>query len=1017
MENAIHARDKVGVQDFVLLENYEDEDCFVENLRKRFNEDLIYTYIGQVLVSVNPYKNVNIYSPTFVEQHRNVNFYEVPPHIFAIADTCFHLMKDECKDQCILISGESGSGKTEASKKILQYLAAASNHSIAVENVKNKLLQSNPVLEAFGNAKTNRNDNSSRFGKYMDIEFNYMGAPFGGHIINYLLEKSRVVHQNKGERNFHIFYQLISGIDEHSLTKLQLRRDISAYYYLNQGDSGDVGYDDAKQFKIFKDALSAFEFSLEEEEALFLIVASILHTGNCGFIEDNGQAVIAQYKSISTICQLLGCSQDSLKQAFTNKSIEVRGEMVSTPLSRDQAIYARDALAKAIYERLFTWLVGKLNSALDCSSRSKDRTVIGLLDIYGFEVFENNGFEQFCINYCNEKLQQLFIELTLKSEQEEYLREQIEWEPVSYFNNRVICDLIDEKHKGIISILDEECVRPGDASDKSFLEKLEKVVGHHAHFFTHFTADNKMKKSLSRSEFRIKHYAGEVTYKVDAFLDKNNDALYRDLKKAMYNCDNTIIQQLFPKDEFHLKKRPETTATQFKCSLNKLMEILICKEPWYVRCIKPNSQKRPSIFDAKLVRHQIQYLGLMENLRVRRAGFAYRRGYDVFLQRYKSLCPKTWPNYKGTAVDGVRHLVSFLNYKPDEYRFGKTKLFIRFPRTLFETEDAFQHRKEELALIIQRIFRGYRERQKYNKMRRAVTLIAAYWKRHKCILLLRRRRWAASVIRGFIKGFIMRNEPVNEFNKAFVKSVRREWLLRLSKQLPKSVLDNSWPSAPSSCVEASELLKSMHKRCKVQKYCLSITEETKSQFEEKVFAEQLFKDRKRCYASSSNKEVTITEKLKFRHGFEVVYLTTVTKYDRHGYKPRGRILVLTQSSLLILDEKDLRVKYSVNYNDIEGFSLSDLNDGFIVVRVPQDLKQQKGDIILDCGENVVEVVVKLMLNSGIKKSLLKFENDGKISHRFDNGKQGTICCITGSETTVRKDKNGNLIVVNGPNDQ
>lgn len=310
---------------------------------------------------------------------------------YAIADTAYRAMKEECRDQCILISGESGSGKTEASKKILNYLAAVSKHRETVEVVKDKLIQSNPVLEAFGNAKTIKNDNSSRFGKYMDIEFDFLGVPLGGHIINYLLEKSRVIHQNKGERNFHIFYQLISGVDEALLTKLQLRRDPSMYYYLNQGESVNVvGIDDVHHFNLFKAALRPFDFNSEEKESLFLIVASILHMGNTGFFEDNGQAVIAQQKPISIISKLLGCNQDSLKQAFTNKSIEVRNEYVFTPLSRDQAIYARDALAKAIYDRLFTWLVAKLNSSLANNSNQNNKTLIGLLDIYGFEVFEEN---------------------------------------------------------------------------------------------------------------------------------------------------------------------------------------------------------------------------------------------------------------------------------------------------------------------------------------------------------------------------------------------------------------------------------------------------------------------------------------------------------------------------------------------------------------------------------------------------------------------------------------------------
>ncbi|MGH0182807.1 UNVERIFIED_CONTAM: hypothetical protein FKN15_010487 [Acipenser sinensis] len=503
MESALTARDRVGVQDFVLLENFTSEAAFIDNLRKRFKENLIYTYIGSVLVSVNPYKELEIYSKQHMERYRGVNFYEVSPHIYAVSDNSYRAMRTERKDQCILISGESGAGKTEASKKILQYYAVTCPASDKVETVKDRLLQSNPVLEAFGNAKTLRNDNSSRFGKYMDIQFDFKGAPVGGHILNYLLEKSRVVHQNHGERNFHVFYQLIEGGDDDLLRRLGLERNAQQYQYL--------------------------------------------------------------VKLVS-------------------------------PLNLEQAAYARDALSKAVYGRTFSWLVSKINESLAYQDAEypgrKSAAVIGLLDIYGFEVFQHNSFEQFCINYCNEKLQQLFIELTLKSEQEEYEAEGITWEPVQFFNNKIICDLVEEKFKGIISILDEECLRPGDASDLTFLEKLEDKLGGHAHFVTHKLADGKTRKAMGREEFRLLHYAGEVNYNVNGFLDKNNDLLFRNLKEAMCQSENKILNLCFDQSDLTDLKRPETAATQFKASLAKLMEILMSKEPSYVRCIKPNDAKQ-----------------------------------------------------------------------------------------------------------------------------------------------------------------------------------------------------------------------------------------------------------------------------------------------------------------------------------------------------------------------------------------------------------------------------------------
>lgn len=350
---------------------------------------------------------------------------------FAIADSSYRLMVEEFRDQCILVSGESGSGKTEASKKVLQYLAAISHHKPAIGYIKDQLLYSNPVLEAFGNAKTNLNGNSSRFGKLMDISFDAVGTPVGGHINIYLLEKSRVICQNKNEQNFHIFYQMLCGLDDKTLAKLSLKRDPEKYFYLQTDSNGgnlDV-LNEQKQFNVVKEAFKLFNFTEEEEFSVLSIVASILHLGNTGFFDDendNEKTVIGNVKTVKTICQLLAVDLELLKHALTNRTIESRDEELTTFLNRDQAIYARDALAKAVYERLFVWLVKRLNNSLKPKEKSGKNVLMGLLDIYGFEVFERNSFEQFCINYCNEKLQQLFIELTLKQEQEEYLQEQIE---------------------------------------------------------------------------------------------------------------------------------------------------------------------------------------------------------------------------------------------------------------------------------------------------------------------------------------------------------------------------------------------------------------------------------------------------------------------------------------------------------------------------------------------------------------------------------------------------------------
>ncbi|XP_052824673.1 unconventional myosin-Ic isoform X1 [Octopus bimaculoides] len=1038
MESELTKRDHVGLQDFVLLENFTDPDAFKLNLKKRFKENLIYTYIGPVLVSVNPYCQLDIYNNDIMQSYRNINFYELPPHIFAIADAAYRSMRGENRDQCVLISGESGAGKTEASKKLLQYIAACNVHSSEVERVKDRLLKSNPVLEAFGNAKTTRNDNSSRFGKFMDIQFDYKGAPVGGHILNYLLEKSRVIHHAPGERNFHVFYQLLCSKDQELLEKLNLDGDPNKYHYLCQGKSIKIAsIDDKKNFEEMRQALKICDFSCSEEESLFAIVAAVIHLGNITHKEDQGVAKLSLNGHETYIAKLLGCPEEQLIAALENRTIDVRQEKMQTPLNLEQAIYARDALAKGIYDRLFTWIVKKINTSLATKCKEKC-TLLGLLDIYGFEIFQINGFEQFCINYCNEKLQQLFIELTLKSEQEEYQREGIEWEPVQFFNNKIICDMVEGRPIGVIAIMDEECVRPGDPTDLTFLDKLSQTHKDHAHFISHVSADTATRKTIERDQFRLIHYAGEVTYDVKGFLDKNNDLLYRDLKEVMCTATNPIIALCFQKEELISKKRPETAATQFKVSLNQLMDNLMSKEPSYVRCIKPNDSKRSDLFDDQIASHQVKYLGLMENLRVRRAGFAYRRPYEVFLKRYKSLCPSTWPSFNGSHKDGVQCLVKYLKYGEDDYRLGRTKLFIRFPRVLFATEDAFQMKKNCLATQIQAKFKGYRQQQIYKKLRFSAIVLQCWIRQILARKLLERRKRATQIIRKFIKGFMYRKKPVCKENQEFVQYTKYNYLQRLKTKLPKSVLDKSWPPCPELLQKTSTLLCKLCMRNMVLKYCRSISNERKTQMEQKVLAERIFRGQKESYPFSI-KDPFVNNRLATHHEHlrtsvfdatikaqneEIVYATAVTKYDRHGYKPRNRILIVTNQALYVLNEKDFKVKDKITFMQLKRVMTSPLTDGIFVAIVTteengtksggedDDPDYDKGDLILH-SDYLIEALTKIAVATS-KSNLVTVAEGNSITHDVSSGKQGNIQFSKGAVYSVKKNKAGGLVVVAPP---
>ncbi|KAG8450754.1 hypothetical protein GDO86_003141 [Hymenochirus boettgeri] len=981
MESALTARDRVGVQDFVLLENYTSEAAFIENLKKRFKENLIYTYIGSVLVSVNPYKELEIYSKQHMERYRGVSFYEVSPHIYAIADNSYRSLRTERKDQCILISGESGAGKTEASKKILQYYAVTCPASDQVETVKDRLLQSNPVLEAFGNAKTLRNDNSSRFGKYMDVQFDYKGAPVGGHILNYLLEKSRVVHQNHGERNFHIFYQLLEGGEEDLLRRLGLDKNAQNYHYLVKGQCAKVSsINDKNDWKTVRRAMSVINFNEDDVEELLSIVASVLHLGNVQFATDEqGHAQVTTENQIKYLARLLSVDAAILRESLIHKKIIAKGEELNSPLNLEQAAYARDALAKAIYGRTFSWLVSKINKSLAYKGADYhslgSASLIGLLDIYGFEVFQHNSFEQFCINYCNEKLQQLFIELTLKSEQDEYESEGIAWEPVQYFNNKIICDLVEEKHKGIISILDEECLRPGEATDMTFLEKLEDTVKNHPHFVTHKLGDQKLRKSLGRDEFRLLHYAGEVNYSVVGFLDKNNDLLFRNLKEVMCDSGNPIAHQCFDRAELTDKKRPETV----------------------------------------LIRHQVKYLGLIENVRVRRAGFAYRRKYEIFLQRYKSLCSETWPNWEGRAMDGVAVLVKSLGYKPEEYKMGRTKIFIRFPKTLFATEDALELRKQSIATFLQARWKGYTQRKKFLHMKHSAINIQSWWRGNIGRRKASNRKWAVDVVRRFIKGFIHRKKPRCPENEYYLDYIRYSFLMTLLRSMPKSVLDKSWSVPPPSLHEASELLREMCMNNMVWKYCKRISPEWKQQLEQKVVASEIFKDKKDNYPQSvprlfistrlGNEEIN-NKVLQTLENPAILYAVPVVKYDRKGYKPRRRQLLLTDNAAYIVEEAKL--KQRIDYANLSGISVSSLSDNLFVLHVKCDDNKQKGDVVLQ-SDHVIETLTKISITAEKIHNINIIQ--GSIKYTGGHGKEGIIDFTPGSELLIAKAKNGHLSVV------
>uniref|UniRef100_A0A8D3E882 Myosin IF n=1 Tax=Scophthalmus maximus TaxID=52904 RepID=A0A8D3E882_SCOMX len=566
--------------------------------------------------------------------------------------------------------GESGAGKTVAAKYIMGYISKVSGGGSKVQHVKDIILQSNPLLEAFGNAKTVRNNNSSRFGKYFEIQFSRGGEPDGGKISNFLLEKSRVVSQNENERNFHIYYQLIEGTNAQQKEGLGIMTP-DYYYYLNQ--SGTYKVDGTNDSKDFNETMVHSELFISPVYCILPHSITGNKAGNYGQVESTDLLAFPAY--------LLGIDHSRLQDKLTSRKMDSKwggkSESINVTLNQEQATYTRDALAKALYARLFDYLVESINKAIQ---KPHEEFSVGVLDIYGFEIFQRNGFEQFCINFVNEKLQQIFIELTLKAEQEEYVQEGIKWTPIEYFNNKIVCDLIENKLNppGIMSVLDDVCATmhaKGEGADSTLLQKLQAAVGTHEHF------------NSWNSGFVIHHYAGKVSYDINGFCERNRDVLFLDLIELMQSS----------------RPQPAPRSRQANDLVNTLMKCT----PQYIRCIKPNETKRPRDWEESRARHQVEYLGLRENIRVRRAGFAYRRLFSKFLMRYAILTAETWPCWRGPEQQGVLHLLRSVNMDNDQYQMGRTKVFVKNPESLFLLEEMRERKFDTFSRIIQKAWRRY----------------------------------------------------------------------------------------------------------------------------------------------------------------------------------------------------------------------------------------------------------------------------------------------------------------------
>ncbi|XP_020398060.1 myosin-17 isoform X2 [Zea mays] len=696
-----------GVDDMTRL-SYLHEPGVLDNLAVRYAKNIIYTYTGNILIAINPFQRLpSLVDALTMEKYKGANLGDLDPHVFAIADAAYRQMINEGKSNSVLVSGESGAGKTETTKLLMRYLAFLGGRSGTGERtVEQQVLESNPVLEAFGNAKTVRNNNSSRFGKFVEIQFDKSGKISGAAIRTYLLERSRVCQINSPERNYHCFYFLCAAPSE-DLKKYKLG-DPSSFHYLNQSACIQVdGINDAEEYLATRNAMDTVGITDQEQEAIFRVVAAVLHLGNINFAKGRevDSSIIKDDKSrfhLKTAGELLMCDCEKLENALIKREINTPEGVITTTVGPNSATISRDGLAKQIYSRLFEWLVNRINASIGQDPDSNK--LIGVLDIYGFESFKTNSFEQLCINFTNEKLQQHFNQNVFKMEQEEYTREQINWSYIEFVDNQDVLDLIEKKPGGIIALLDEACMFP-KSTHETLSQKLYEKFKTHKRF---------TKPKLSRTAFTIQHYAGDVTYQSDQFLDKNKDYVVAEHQELLNGSKCSFVSGLFPPaTEENTKSSKSSIATRFKMQLHELMETLSSTEPHYIRCIKPNSVLKPGIFENTNVLQQLRCSGVLEAIRISCAGYPTRKQFHDFLHRFCVLAPEILKEKNDEKVS-CQKILDKMGLQG--YQIGRTKVFLRAGQ-MAELDGRRTEMRNSAARGLQSQFRTHVAREQFLVLR------------------------------------------------------------------------------------------------------------------------------------------------------------------------------------------------------------------------------------------------------------------------------------------------------------
>ncbi|KAK3418320.1 myosin-9 [Eucalyptus grandis] len=727
-----------GVDDMTKL-SYLHEPGVLQNLKTRYELNEIYTYTGSILIAINPFQRLpHIYDSHMMQQYKGAPLGELSPHVFAVADVAYRAMIHEGKSNSILVSGESGAGKTETTKMLMRYLAFLGGRAATEgRTVEQQVLESNPVLEAFGNAKTVRNNNSSRFGKFVEIQFDKHGRISGAAIRTYLLERSRVCQINDPERNYHCFYMLCAAPQE-EIEKYKLANPKS-FHYLNQSKCYElVGVNDAHDYLATRRAMDIVGISAKDQEAIFRVVAAILHLGNIVFCK--GKEIDSSVPQddqgifhLKMTAELLMCDPTALEDALCKRVMITPEEVIKRCLDPQSATVSRDGLAKTIYSRLFDWLVDKINSSIGQDATSK--SLIGVLDIYGFESFKANSFEQFCINFTNEKLQQHFNQHVFKMEQEEYTKEEIDWSYIEFVDNQDVLDLIEKKPGGIVALLDEACMFP-KSTHETFANKLYQTFKTNKRF---------IKPKLSRTDFTIAHYAGEVLYQSDQFLDKNKDYVVPEHQDLLGASKCSFVAGLFPPlpEETSKSSKFSSIGSRFKLQLQQLMETLNSTEPHYIRCVKPNNLLKPAIFENVNIMQQLRCGGVLEAIRISCAGYPTRRPFFDFINRFGILAPE-FVEGNFDEKEACKKILEKKGLKG--FQIGKTKVFLRAGQ-MAELDARRAEVLSNAAKTIQRRIRTHHARKRFIAVRKATIVVQSLWRGRLAYKLYDQMRREANAVK------------------------------------------------------------------------------------------------------------------------------------------------------------------------------------------------------------------------------------------------------------------------------